>query len=508
MNRNAVWIAGVVIVAMLAAAGVYFNRSDDMVGAVSPQQKLQLPPQTKTEQKVREVPKAREEPKASLDERVVPPSREEVQLSYAPIVRRAAPAVVNVYVSTRVRSFSSPFARHPLFERFFGDQAPPNDRIQSSLGSGVIVSPEGVIVTNSHVVKASGETEIRVALSDQREFVARVLAQDDKTDIAILKIDGNGQPFPYMEFEDSDQAEVGDLVLAIGNPFGIGQTVTSGIISALSRSQLESDAVFIQTDAAINPGNSGGALVDMSGKLVGINTAIFTQSGGSDGIGFAIPSNLVRVFADSALKGRKLERPWIGAQLEDVSREFASALELSRVGGAIVTRVFADGPAAKAGIEPGDVITNVDGFAVGDARAVNYRLTTKGVGNSVKLALIRKGETKEVEVNLEAVPEPKASDFRNLSGQHPLDGARVVSIGPGIAEELGLQKTEGVAVVRVSRMSIASRLGFRRGDVIVEIGGKQINNLQDLDAALAQRQPGWQVVIERGGRQLELRVAG
>lgn len=446
---------------------------------------------------------------SGLQERVVPPSREAVKYSYAPIVKTAAPAVVNVYVSTRVRSFSSPFAGHPLFRRFFGDDSGPSrERMQSSLGSGVIVSSDGVIVTNTHVVKARGETEIRVALSDQREFDARLLMQDDKTDIAVLKIESDETDFPYMQFEDSDAVEVGDLVLAIGNPFGIGQTVTSGIVSALSRSQMASDAVFIQTDAAINPGNSGGALVDMSGRLVGINTAIFTRSGGSDGIGFAIPSNLVRLYVDSAVKGRKIERPWIGARLEDMSREIASALDLSRISGAVVMRIYNGGPAAKAGLEPGDVITSVDGFQVGDARSVNYRLTTKGVGNTVKLTVMRKGQPETVNVGLVSIPEAKATDFRNLSGEHPLDGARVANIVPAIGEELHLDDADGVVVVGIARMSISARLGFRRGDVIVDVGGRPIHSLDDLDTALAQRPVEWQMSIKRGGRQLELRVPG
>lgn len=488
MRKYAVMFAGLAsVAALLAAAGAYDWRPGSV--PISAQDRAAT--------------------QANIEERVVPPSREAVQYSYAPIVRKAAPAVVNVYVSTRVRSFSSPFAGHPMFRRFFGDEGGvPNDRIQSSLGSGVIVSSDGVVITNTHVVKARGETEIRVALSDKREFPARVLAQDEKTDIAVLKIEGGGGDFPYMKFEDSDSLEVGDLVLAIGNPFGIGQTVTSGIVSALSRSQIESDAVFIQTDAAINPGNSGGALVDMSGRLVGINTAIFTRSGGSDGIGFAIPSNLVRLYADSAVKGRKVERPWIGARLEDMSREYASALDLSRVAGAIATRIYNGGPAAEAGLEPGDVITSVDGFAVGDARSVTYRLATKGVGNTVRLSVIRNGEPKEIEVKLVAVPQPKASDFRNLSGQHPLDGARVANIGPAIAEEVGLDNSEGVVVIGVSRMSISARLGFRRGDVIAKIGGMPIRSVGDLDAALASRQAGWLMVIERDGRQLELRLPG
>jgi S1-C subfamily serine protease len=261
--------------------------------------------------------------------RQVPPSREVVQYSFAPIARKASPAVVNVYVRRRVQAFSSPFANDPFFRQFFGERfGRPSERVQSSLGSGVIVSPDGTVVTNTHVIKGRGETEIRVALADKREFDARVLMQDDKTDIAILKIEGGDGRFPTIELEDSDTLEVGDLVLAIGNPFGVGQTVTSGIVSALARTEIgKSDSqVFIQTDAAINPGNSGGALIDMSGRLVGINTMIFSQSGGSQGIGFAIPSNLVRLYVESAATGRKVERPWLGVLLEPVNREIAEAL--------------------------------------------------------------------------------------------------------------------------------------------------------------------------------------
>ena len=273
---------------------------------------------------------------AEAQKRIPPPSREVAQYSFSPIVRKAAPAVVNVYVRSRVQAFNSPFADDPLFRRFFGDQfGLPSERVQSSLGSGVIVNPEGIIVTNTHVIKARGETEIRVALADKREFDAKVVMQDDKTDIAILRIEGGDGRFPSIEIEDSDSLEVGDLVLAIGNPFGVGQTVTSGIISALSRTEVgRSDAqVFLQTDAAINPGNSGGALVDMDGKLVGINTMIVSKSGGSQGIGFAIPSNLVRLYVDSALTGRKVERPWLGAKLEAVTRDIAEGLGLDRVVG-------------------------------------------------------------------------------------------------------------------------------------------------------------------------------
>ena len=449
--------------------------------------------------------------RAAPTARATPPSREVAQYSFAPIVRTAAPAVVNVYVRSRVKAFNSPFANDPFFERFFGGRfGQPSERIQSSLGSGVIVNADGIVVTNTHVIKASGETEIRVALTDKREFDARVIAQDEKNDIAILKIEGGDGRFPSLSFEDSDSLEVGDLVLAIGNPFGVGQTVTSGIVSALARTEIgASDAqVFIQTDAAINPGNSGGALVDMSGKLVGINTAIFSRSGGSHGIGFAIPSNLVRVYLDSALMGKKLERPWLAAKLEAVTRDVAEGLNLDRITGALVTSVNNVGPAAAAGLQPGDVILRVDGFEAIDGRGVLYRLQTKGVGNTVQLDVMRKGKPVMIQLPLKAAPQPGKDDVRNLSGKHPLDGARVANLLPGVADDLGVDEASGVAVVSVRAGSIAARLGFQPGDIIAQIGGQPIGTVLELENAVRERQRVWALAVKRGDQVLQIQVPG
>ena len=448
---------------------------------------------------------------AESPQKLPPPSREAAQYSFAPIVRKAAPAVVNVYVRSRVQTTVSPFANDPIFRRLFGENfGEPSERIMSSLGSGVIINAEGLVVTNNHVVKSRGETEVRVALADKREFDAKIIAQDDKTDIAVLKIEGGDGHFPTLEFEDSDSLEVGDLVLAIGNPFGVGQTVTSGIVSALSRSQVsQSDQqVFIQTDAAINPGNSGGALVDMEGRLVGINTMIFSQSGGSVGIGFAIPSNLVKVYAESAASGRKVERPWLGAKLEAVTREYAEGLGLTRVAGAVVTRVSDKGPAATAGLQAGDVITSVDGVEVTDARGVFYRLTTKGVGQTAKLSVTRKGKPVEVQMALLAAPQAGKDDVRNLSGNHPLDGARVSNILPGLADEMNLDTPGGVVIVSVRNGSAAQNLSFRPGDIVVSVNGSDIATVAELESAVATRQKVWQMAVKRGSRVLQLQVPG
>ncbi|MEQ1715225.1 MAG: trypsin-like peptidase domain-containing protein, partial [Hyphomicrobium sp.] len=375
---------------------------------------------------------------------------------------------------------------------------------------GVIVSADGLIVTNTHVVKARGETEIRVALTDKREFDAKVIAQDERTDIAVLKIENGDGRFPFLEFEDSDGLEVGDIVLAIGNPFGVGQTVTSGIISALARSEIgTNDAqVFIQTDAAINPGNSGGALVDMTGRIVGINTMIFSKSGGSVGIGFAIPSNLVKVYAESALTGRKVERPWLGAKLEPVTREIAEGLGLSRITGAVITRITANGPAAKAGLEPGDVIMRVDGVEATDPRAIYYRMTTKGVGQSARLSVLRKTKPIDIDIALLAAPKGGKDDIKNLSGAHPLDGARVSNVNPAISDELGLDEAEGVVILSVRNGSVSQRLGFRRGDIIVEAGGAKITSVVELEEAVATRRRSWNISVKRGEQLLQLQVPG
>src|SRR6476659_2024748 len=309
-------------------------------------------------------------------QRVAPQSVIAMKQSFAPVVKRAAPAVINVYVSRKVRQVVSPFADDPFFSRLFGDNfGIPRERMENSLGSGVLVSPEGLAVTNNHVIQGSGEAEITVALSDGREFPAKVILKDERTDLVVLRLSAAGVRFPSIEFSDSDSLEVGDLVLAIGDPFGVGQTVTSGIVSALARTQvgISDYQFFIQTDAAINPGNSGGALVDLDGHLVCINTAIFSRSGGSQGIGFAIPSNMVRLVVQAALKGGTLQRPWLGAALHPVTPDIAESLGLATPNGALVSKVRAKGPAASAGLVAGDVVVGVDDKEVKDPQAFEYR---------------------------------------------------------------------------------------------------------------------------------------
>jgi S1-C subfamily serine protease len=246
----------------------------------------------------------------------------------------------------------------------------------------------------------------------------------------------------------------------------------------------------------------------MTGRIVGINTMIFSKSGGSVGIGFAIPSNLVKVYAQSALTGRKVERPWLGAKLEPVTREIAEGLGLDRITGAVITRITANGPAAKAGLEPGDVIMRVDGVEATDPRAIYYRMTTKGVGQTARLSVLRKTKPVDVDIALLAAPKGGKDDIKNLSGAHPLDGARVSNISPAVSDELGLDEGEGVVILLVRNGSVAQRLGFRRGDIVVEAGGAKISNVQDLEAAVSTRKRSWNISVRRGEQLLQLQVPG
>ena len=450
-------------------------------------------------------------PPPRAGERRVPSGQGEIKLSFAPIVKKAAPAVVNVYVRHRVREFVSPFFEDPFFRRFFGrDFDVPRERVQNALGSGVIVSPDGVVVTNNHVIKGGGSAEIKVALADRREFDARVIMRDERTDLAVLQLEGGRGAFPYMTFDDSDALEVGDLVLAIGNPFGVGQTVTSGIVSALARTRVGNGRTqfFIQTDAAINPGNSGGPLVDMHGRVVGINSAIYSRSGGSHGIGFAIPSNLVQLVLRSAETGGEVRRPWLGARLEAVTSEIADALGLDRVAGSLVSEVYPGSPAARAGLKTGDVIISVDGREARDPRAFNYRFTTKGVGGKATLGVVREDGPVKIKVALREDPEKGRRDNRHLTGANPLAGTEVANLSAALAQELGLDSKEGVVVLSVRRGSIAGRYGVLPGDLVVSVNGTRIENTRGLEHALGGRPRIWRIAIRRRGRLRKLVVRG
>lgn len=432
--------------------------------------------------------------------RVAPQSMEDVRLSFAPVVDQAAPAVVNIFTKRVSQRRSS---GDPFFDRFFGRMTP---REQNSLGSGVIVSPDGVVVTNNHVIE--GMTEIKVVFADRREFEAEVLLTDDKTDLAILRIDV-GEPLPFLEFANSDAAEVGDIVLAIGNPFGVGQTVTNGIISALARTAVSiSDyQFFIQTDAAINPGNSGGALIDIDGKLVGVNTAIYSRSGGSNGIGFAIPARLVQQVLASAVSGGSLERPWLGAKTDTITPEMARAIDLDRPAGAIVSDLYKGGPADKAGLREGDVITQIDGKPVYDAETLRYRVGIRNDKDTATVEFLREGEQKSAAIALGLPPETPVADPRSLEGQHPLTGVSIANLSPKFNEELGINPLlEGVVITEVTRRSYASRKGMRRGYRIVSVNGKAVKSTKQLERELAKQARSWTFEIDIGDRIVPWRV--
>lgn len=442
---------------------------------------------------------------AQSQTKVVPQSLMELEYSFAPVVRSAAPAVVNIYAKTIVETgFRSPLFNDPFFKRFFegfGFGVPGRQqRLQSSLGSGVIVRPTGVIVTNNHVI--AGADEITVALSDRREFDAVVILADEQTDLAILKIEPrDGDEFPWLRLRDSDDVEVGDVVLALGNPFGVGQTVTSGIISALARTQIGvSDyQSFIQTDAAINPGNSGGALITLDGQLVGINSAIYSESGGSIGIGFAVPSNMVRLVVDGALNSGRIVRPWLGAWGQVVTADLAESVGLDRPGGVLVNEVYENGPADDAGLRVGDVISSVDGRAVFDPEGLEYQIAIKGAPARTAITIWRQGEQRALEVLLVEPPEDPARDETALDGRHPLSGATVANLSPAYAEELGLEKRmRGVIVISMGRSSVAARFGFRPGDIIMAIDREDIESVDDLEEVLGVEQRQWQFTFRRG----------
>ena len=448
---------------------------------------------------------------ALAQKRAVPSGDTEIRLSFAPIVRRVGPAVVNIYTKRVVKQRpASPFFDDPFFRRFFGESSPfggSRKRMENSLGSGVIVRSDGVVVTNHHVIK--GADSITVVLSDRREFDAKVLVTDEQTDIAVLRVSMKGETLPSVSFGDADSLEVGDLVLAIGNPFGLGQTVSSGIVSGLARTSvgITDFRSFIQTDAAINPGNSGGALVSMDGRLIGINTAIYSRSGGSVGIGFAVPSNMVRTIVRSAVSGKPLVRPWLSMRAREVTSDIASAMGLARPGGVLVESVTRKGPAARAGIRRGDVIVAINEKSVDDVQGMRFRLATREIGERVKFSVQRKGNIRRLSFELQAPPEDPPRNLTQLRGRHPLSGAHVVNLSPAVAAEVGLDDTaEGVLVVNVARGSWASRIGLRKGDILLTVNDSDIRLVKELRRATSRELDKWRLEIRRGNRTLRVEV--
>ena len=436
--------------------------------------------------------------------RQVPTDAASLRLSFAPIVKKAAPAVVNVYSRRVVRTQVDPF-----WGLFMGGGI-PQERVAQSLGSGSIVRADGVILTNHHVI--DGAQEIKVVTADRREWPATVLLDDPRADLAVLKIDTGGERLPALAIDDATDVQVGDLVLAIGDPFGVGQTVTNGIVSALSRSDMSvggSVSSFIQTDAAINPGNSGGPLVDMNGDLIGVNTAILSGSGTSSGVGFAIPAALAKQVVTTALGGgHAMVRPWLGVKAQPLTGDMAKSFGLSAPQGVVAADVWPDGPAARAGVVRGDVIVSVNGQPVNDAGALNYNVATLAPGASVSL-VVRKagGAERTVEARLATPPNAPPKDQRTIDGRNPLNGATVINLSPAAASDLGLDPFAGTGVVVTGVAGgYAGNLGLQPGDFVRQINGVAITSVAQLVATLAAPADGWVIVIQRGGQMITARV--
>lgn len=426
-------------------------------------------------------------------------------ISYAPLVKKAAPAVVNIYTSHKVQVIS-PLMSDPFFQQFFGGGVVQQHEV-TSLGSGVIVDKSGMVMTNNHVVKDSDE--IKVVLNDKREFEAKIVVADSKTDLAILRLKNVDAVLPTLEFADSDKVEVGDRVLAIGNPFGVGQTVTSGIVSALARTTegINDYQFFIQTDAAINPGNSGGALVDMEGRLLGINTAIYSRTGGSNGIGFAIPANMVAAIINSHKEGGKIVRPWFGATFQTVTQDVADSVGLSPPKGALIKEIYPDGPAAYAGVQVGDIVLKFDDKDIDDPQTLKFRIATTSIGKSVPVEVMRQGGITKLSMQMEAPKETSPKNILHIEGNSPLSGVTVANLSPALANELSMRELGGIVIMEVVPQSKAGLIGFARGDVILSVNNRKVATVKELRAMLSKKVNSWLISLQRGNQLVEVRIA-
>ena len=442
----------------------------------------------------------------------VPNNKGEIQLSFAPLVKKVAPAVVNIYAKRNMMAgFKNPFMDDPFFSMFFNSDlfgGQMRQLLESALGSGVIVTEDGLVVTNAHVI--DGAQEIKIVLSDGNEYAVDVLLLDKGSDLALLRVRDSSVTLPFVTLKPSESLEVGDLVLAIGNPFGVGQTVTSGIVSAQGRSSLDINDYnfFIQTDAAINPGNSGGPLVAMDGRVVGINTAIYSQSGGSLGIGFAIPSEMVASVIAAEMNGQisaaGIIRPWLGAQAQDVTSDIAGSLGLSSPTGALLSHVHSESPFSQAGVKAGDVVTAINKHKIRDAAALKFRMATVPIGKEAIVTVLRKGKELKITVKAVAPPEIPPRNAQTLRGNHALRGVVVANLNPAVSVELGLTGEDiGVVVLQGPSGFFFGRT-IMPGDILVEINGRKILQPSDVEAALNLSSKGIQLLIKRGGRATRL----
>ena len=434
-----------------------------------------------------------------VDEQSIPRNDRVDTTSYSPIVKRVAPSVVKVLVTERAKNMPAPdmpqFFDDPMLRQFFGDQygggrgrgrGTYRQPQQVGLGSGVIVSTDGYVLTNNHVV--NGADVIKVTLTDGRELTAKVVGTDPMSDLAVVKVEA--KDLPAITFTDSEKIEVGDRVLAIGNPFGVGQTVTSGMVSGLGRAQEELDLPyqdFIQTDAAINPGNSGGALVDVQGRLIGVNTAILSRSGGSQGIGFAIPSNLARSVMEQLVSNGKVVRGYLGIKMQRLTPDLMESFKVSIRAGALVSEVVTGSPAAKAGIKSGDVITHFNGKKIEDDRHLKLVVANVAPGTEVAVQVLREGKSIELKIKLGENTgknmlgkEYNKSSPKDGEDNGTLDGVGVGDIDPQVRREFDIPaKVQGAIITDVDPSSAAATSGLQPGDVIQEINHHPVRSSED-----------------------------
>ena len=434
----------------------------------------------------------------------VPKSETEIKLSFVPLVKQAAPAVVNIYAKRIIEERRSPFSRDPFFRDFFRNFGQLQPRVQNSLGSGVILSADGYVVSNYHVV--GGATDIRVVLNDGREISGNVILSDQESDLAVLKLNSD-EVLPYLELRKSDTVEVGELVLAIGNPFGVGQTVTNGIISGLARTGIASGSAkgyFLQTDAPINPGNSGGALIDISGALIGVNTSILSRSGGSNGIGFAIPADLVGQFLIQAKEGRtSFIRPWAGMRGQPITFEMAASLGLPAMSGMIISELHELSPFSLAGIQVGDIITKVDGLDINSPEEMLYRMSVGGIGTTVDVSYFSQGIIKSVQIDLVEMPNIEAEQVI-LGPKFIFLDLHISELTPEFQSKFGLSfSSKGLVVLDPGR--IAGRLGLRSGDLLQEINGKSVETVDEAMSSIGSLKGTGSITIRRSGRRISLR---
>ncbi len=435
----------------------------------------------------------------------VPQAQSEIQMGFVPVVKAVTPAVVNIYARRVIEGRASPFADDPFFGQLFENFGAQRPRVENSLGSGVILGGDGIVVSNYHVVGQA--TDIRVVLNDRREYDASVLLADEESDLAILQLQ-DAENLPALDLRVSDSVEVGELVLAVGNPFGVGQTVSSGIVSGLARSGTATGntrGYFIQTDAPINPGNSGGALVDTAGRLIGINTSILSRSGGSNGIGFAIPATLVDQFVKQARAGEtRFQRPWAGVSGQPVTYDMAEGLGLTRGGGVILSDMHPASPFGAAGFEPGDVILAVDGQEVNGPAEMIYRMSVAGLGADVAVRVVKDGETRDVAVPMQRAPDQPPRATLTTGARAAVPGVTLSTINPAVIAEYDLPLTVSGVLVE-DPGDIGARAGLRAGDILLRIDGAAVTDSVSASAALEAAQRRLALDVQRGQRRLTMR---